>query len=147
MTTTRATARRILASAVAGLCATAALAADRASAVIECKATPEALVYDCIIRLNNARTTGPLEGATVTVGADMPSMPMAHNVRPVIAKATGKPGEYRARLALEMHGDWALRLMVTGPLRDQLVAVKSFDAAGSGPPRGKGARSQRGHAH
>ena len=147
MTRTSAVARRILASAIAGLCATAALAADRASAVIECKATPEALVYDCTIKLANARSAALLEGATVTVGADMPSMPMAHNVRPVIAKATGKPGEYQARLALEMHGDWALRLTVTGPLRDQLVAVKSFNAAGSGPPHGKAGRSPRGHAH
>jgi hypothetical protein len=141
------TTRSILAGAVAGLGATAALAADRASAVIACKAAPEALVYDCIIKLSNARTSAPLEGATVTVGADMPSMPMTHNVRPVTAKATGTPGEYQARLALEMHGDWALRLTVAGPLRDQLVAVRSFDATGSGPPHGKGSRSHRGHAH
>jgi YtkA-like protein len=139
--------RSILASAAAGLGATAALAADRTSAVIECKATPEPLVYDCLIKLNNARTTAPLEQATVTVGADMPSMPMAHNVRPVIAKATGKPGEYQARLALEMHGDWAVRLTITGPLRDQFVAVKNFNATGSGPPHAKGGRSPRGHAH
>ena len=70
-------------------------------------------------------------------------MPMAHNVRPVIAKATGKPGEYRARLALEMYGNWALRLTIAGPLRDQLVEVKSFSEAGSGPPSAK--RPGRGH--
>jgi hypothetical protein len=139
--------RSIVACCVAGLGATAVLAADRASAVIECKVTPEPLVYDCLIKLNNARTAAPLEQATVTVGADMPSMPMAHNVRAVIAKATGKPGEYQARLALEMHGDWALRLAITGPLRDQFVAVKSFDAAGSGPPHGKRSRPHSPHAH
>jgi hypothetical protein len=147
MSTRAVTIRSILAAAIAGFGATAALAADRASAVIECKATPEALVYDCLIRVNNARTSAPLDGATVTVGADMPSMPMSHNVRPVIAKATGRPGEYQARLALEMHGDWALRLTVTGPLRDQLVAVKRFDAAGTGPPHRKGGHSHRGNAH
>jgi hypothetical protein len=65
----------------------------------------------------------------------------------VIAKATGRPGEYQTRLALEMHGDWALRLTITGPLRDQFVAVKSFNAGGSGPPHAKGGRSPRGHAH
>lgn len=137
----------ILAAIMAGLGAAPALAADRASAGIDCKATPELLVYDCILTLSNARTGVPLEGATVTVGADMPSMPMAHNVRPVTAKATGKPGEYAARLTLEMHGDWAVRLTVDGPLRDQLVAVKNFGKAGSGPSQGKGAPPRRGHAH
>ena len=137
----------ILAAIMAGLGVAAALAADRASAVIDCKATTELLIYDCIIALGNARTGAPLEGATVTVGADMPSMPLAHNIRPVTAKATGKPGEYAARMTLEMHGDWAVRLTVTGPLRDQLVAVKNFGKAGSGPPQGKGAPPRRGHAH
>jgi hypothetical protein len=138
----------VVAAAVAGLGALPALAADRAAAAIDCKATGDALVYDCIIRLTNARTAAPLEQAAVTVGADMPSMPMAHNVRPVIAKATGMPGEYRARLMLEMHGDWALRLKIGGPLRDQLVEMKSFDETGSGPPRRKaGAPRGGGHRH
>ena len=53
--------------------------------------------------------------STVRVGADMPSMPMAHNVRPVQATAGPEAGTYRARLTLEMHGDWALRIDVTGP--------------------------------
>jgi len=129
--------RSILAVAVAGLGATAALAADRVSAVIDCKATSDTLVYDCIIKLANSRTAAPLEQATLTVGADMPSMPLAHSVRPVIAKATGTPGEYQARLALEMYGDWALRLKISGTVRDQLVEVKNFNEAGSGPPRRK----------
>jgi hypothetical protein len=132
-------------AAGAGLGATATLAADRASALIDCKATAESLVYDCTIKLSNARTDAPLEQATLTVGADMPSMPLAHNVRPVTAKATGKPGEYQARLALEMYGNWAIRLTIAGPLRDQLVEVKSFSEAGSGPPSAK--RPGRGHGH
>ena len=108
----------------------------------------QTLVYDCIIKLSNARTSAPLEQAAVIVGADMPSMPMAHNVRPVIAKATGTPGEYQARLTLEMHGDWAVRLKIEGPLRDQLVQMKSFSEAGSGPPRRKsGAPRGSGHKH
>jgi hypothetical protein len=130
--------RSILAAAATVLGAAAALAADRAKAVIDCKATGEALVYDCTIKLANARTAAALEQATVTVGAAMPSMPMAHNVAPVAAKAGAEPGEYRARLALEMYGDWALRLRIEGPLKDQLVEVKRFDEKGAGPPRRKG---------
>jgi hypothetical protein len=136
----------VAAGAFAGLGAASALAADRASAVIDCKATADALVYDCVIKLSNARTAAALEQAAVTIGADMPSMPMAHSVRPVIAKATATPGEYQARLTLEMYGDWALRLKIEGPLRDRLVELKSFDEAGSGPPRRK-AGAPRGGGH
>jgi hypothetical protein len=133
---------------IAGLGAVPALAADRARAVIDCKATSETLVYDCTIKLSNARTAAPLEEATLTVGADMPSMPMAHNVRPVIAKATGTPGEYRVRVRLEMFGDWAMRLQIAGPLRDQLVEVKNFNETGSGPPNRKAGAPRRGeHKH
>lgn len=138
----------IVVGAIAALGAAPALAADRASATIDCKATSEKLVYDCSIKLTNARTAAPLEQAAVTVGADMPSMPMAHNVRPVIAEATGTPGEYEARLALEMYGDWAVRLKIAGPVRDQLVEMKNFSEAGSGPPSRKaGAPRGGGHKH
>ena len=51
-------------------------------------------VYDCVIRLKRAGQ--PLTGADITVGADMPSMPMAHNVKPVKAKPGKAPGEYLA---------------------------------------------------
>jgi hypothetical protein len=76
----------------------------------------------------------------VTVGADMPSMPVAHNVRPVTAEAAATPGEYRARLALEMLGDWAVRLTVSGPVKDQVVEVRNFGEAGSVPARRKSDR-------
>jgi hypothetical protein len=78
----------------------------------------------------------------VTVGADIPFVPMAHNIRPVIAKAAGSPGEYQARLTLEMYADCAVRLKIGGPLRDQLVEVRSFDEKGSGPPRRKAGAPQ-----
>lgn len=139
--------RAIAFAGAVGLAATVALAADRVAAAVDCKPAGDALVYDCIIKLRNARTSAPLERASVTVGADMPSMPMAHNVRPVVAEATGTPGEYKARLTLEMHGNWALRLRIGGPLQDQVVEVKSFTEKGSGPPRRKGAAPSGGHKH
>src|SRR5262245_6197352 len=100
-----------------------ALAAARAHATVACRAAGEKLAYDGTIKLTNARTGAALDNARVTIGADMPSMPMAHNVPPVPATATGASGEYHARVRLEMHGDWALRLTVAGALRDQLVEV------------------------
>jgi hypothetical protein len=86
-----------------------------------------ALEYDCIIRLTDAHTNEPLTGVTLTVGADMPSMPMMHNVRPVKATAGAEPGSYQAHLTLEMHGDWALQLNLAGPVRDRVVTLMRFD--------------------
>ncbi len=132
---------------VASLGPAPALAADRVRATMTCKPTPERLVFDCTFKLTNGRTGAPLDQAEVTIGADMPSMPLAHNVRPVTATATGTPGEYQARLALEMHGDWAVRLKVAGTLKDQIVEVMSFTEAGAGPPRRKAAPVRGDHKH
>ena len=85
------------------------------------------LEYDCTIKLTNARTNEPLTGVTLTVGADMPSMPMMHNVRPVKAAPGADSGTYQARLVLEMHGDWAVQLNLSGPVRDRVVANIRFD--------------------
>jgi hypothetical protein len=112
-------------------------AAQRAQAELQCKFTGTDFVYDCTIRLK--RAGAPLAGAQVTIGADMPSMPMAHNVRPVKAKPGKRPGEYRARLELEMLGEWAVKLRLGGPLRDQLILHYEFDEKGAQPAHRGGA--------
>ncbi len=108
----------------------AAGAGERARADVDCKATGEKLIYDCTIVLMNKKSGDPIPGAKIVVKADMPSMPMAHNAPPVTAKAVGKPGNYHARLKLEMQGEWALTLDVSGPLRDRLV--KKLQLGGMG---------------
>jgi YtkA-like protein len=114
-------------AAVALFACLAARAAEvRAKAEVECQPSPTRLQYDCTVKLANAATHEPLSGANVRIGADMPSMPMAHNVRPVPATAGQEAGTYRARVTLEMHGDWALRIDVAGPLRDRVVKVMRF---------------------
>ena len=90
-------------------------------------------VYDCTIKL--ARSGRPLAGAAITVGADMPSMPMAHNVKPVKAKPGKAPGEYEAKLDLEMLGEWAVKLRLGGPVKDQLILHYEFDEKGARPVR------------
>jgi hypothetical protein len=102
-------------------------AQGRAKAEVSCRPAAAALHYDCTIRLTDARSRAPLAGAALTVGADMPSMPMAHNVRPAKAAPAAEPGTYEVRLALEMHGDWALRIDVSGPLRDRVVVPLRFE--------------------
>jgi hypothetical protein len=102
-------------------------AAERASADVACQPAAKALQYDCTIKLTSARTGAPLTKVNLTVGADMPSMPMAHNVRPVKATPTDEPGIYRVRIELEMHGDWALQLNLAGEIRDRVIATMRFD--------------------
>jgi hypothetical protein len=106
-------------------------AAQRAQAELECRFTGTDFVYDCLIRLKRAGE--PLPGANITVGADMPSMPMAHNIRPVKAKPGKNPGEYFARLDLEMSGEWAVKLRLSGPVKDQLIVLYDFDDKGATP--------------
>ncbi len=104
---------------------------QKLNAKLDCKYTGTDFVYDCTITLQ--RGGQPLSGAQVTVGADMPSMPMAHNTKPVKATPTSTPGEYRARLELEMQGEWAVKLRISGPVRDQLVLHYLFTESGTAP--------------
>ena len=107
------------------------LLAQTPQAQLDCKATGQDFAYDCTVML--MRGGQPLQGADVTVGADMPSMPMAHNVKPVKAKPGTKPGEYKVRLELEMLGEWAVKLRLAGPVRDQLILHYEFDGKGATP--------------
>jgi YtkA-like len=98
--------------------------AQRAQADMSCKHTGKEFIYDCTFHIK--REAKALSGLTVVVGADMPSMPMAHNVAPVKAKPGKTPGEYLARLDLEMPGEWAVKLRLSGPVRDLLVLHYNF---------------------
>jgi hypothetical protein len=109
---------------------------QRMEAALRCKLTRTDFIYDCVIRLSKAGQ--PLSGARITVGADMPSMPMAHNIKPVEAKPGKKAGEYEAKLDLEMLGEWAVTLRVAGPARDRLVLLYEFDEKGARPVRRSG---------
>jgi hypothetical protein len=106
--------------------------AQRAKADIRCTHTGTDFVYDCVIRLKKGAE--PVSGAQITVGADMPSMPMAHNIRPVKARPGAAPGEYHARLDLDMPGEWAVKLRLSGAVRDLLVVRHTFKESGT-PPR------------
>ena len=125
---------RILVLLLAMLTVTPALS-QTAHAELACRFTGTDFVYDCVIRLS--RGGQPLAGAQILVGADMPSMPMAHNVAPVKARPGRQPGEYVTRLDLEMTGEWAVKLRLSGPLRDQLVLHYEFDEQGARPAKRK----------
>lgn len=107
--------------------------AHEARGEMECRFTGTDFVYDCTIRLT--RGAKPLDAARVSIEADMPSMPMAHALGPVDARPGKTPGEYEARLDLDMTGEWAIRLRLSGPVRDQLILHYLFDERGARPAR------------
>jgi len=130
------------------LAAWGAWAADvRAKADVTCKPTATKLEYDCIIKLTNGRTGEPLKDVTLTMGADMPSMPAAHNVRPVKAEAGAEAGTYQARIQLEMLGDWALRLDLSGAVRDRVIATLRFEPDRVAPPPPAASKAPPRHRH
>ena len=106
----------------------AALAGERVAADVTCAPAAEKLAYDCTIMLKGRKSGDPVAGAEVVVKAEMPSMPLAHNVRPVQAVPGAMPGHYTATLELEMQGEWALTLDVSGPTRDRVVKKLDFGA-------------------
>ena len=108
-----------------------AQAAERARADVECTPTDQKLVYDCMIMLTGKKSGTAMDGVEFTVKANMPSMPMVHNVKPVKAMPAGKPGMYHARIELEMHGEWILKMDVSSPARDTIIHKMYFgDAMG-----------------
>jgi YtkA-like len=106
--------------------------AQRVKADMSCAHTGTDFVYDCVIRIKKGAE--PVSGLSVVVGADMPSMPMAHNIKPVKARRGNAPGEYLARIDLEMAGEWAVKLRLSGTVRDVLVLRYHFTESGK-PPR------------
>jgi hypothetical protein len=105
-------------------------AAERAKAEVECSPTDQTLVYDCMIMLTGKNSGEPMDSVEFMVKADMPSMAMAHNVKPVKAIPTGKQGTYRARIELEMHGEWVLKMDISRPVRDTIINKMRFGATG-----------------
>lgn len=101
--------------------AAATAATLRPQAELRCEAHGSGPLLDCTVRLRDGANGAPLQGAQVTLGATMPSMPMAHSVKPMPAGPTGTPGEYRATLELEMLGVWAVQIDIAGPVRERIV--------------------------
>jgi hypothetical protein len=105
----------------------AAIAQTRAD--MQCKAAGKDLIYNCVIRL--ARADQPVSDAQLTVEPEMPSMPEAHKLKPVKGRPGKGPGEYLVRLDLDMPGEWALRVRLSGPVRDQVTLHYAFDERGA----------------
>ena len=141
----------LIAAAALGALPLFAVAAERKAAEVKCNAVDEqAHTYDCTITVRGRKSGEPIVDAEFTVGADMPSMPGAHNLRPVPAEAHEPPGTYRVRIQLDMSGEWALKLDFSRPDRDRVVdklhfgAMEGHDGNGSGRDHGV-TKEDKGH--
>ena len=95
-----------------------------------CVATEVKLVYNCQFDL--LEDGQPVTDAEIAVGASMPSMPMAHNVKPVTSfESTEMPGQYLYDLELAMAGEWLVIFDISQPMRDRLQKKFMFNADGS----------------
>lgn len=104
-----------------------AAAGERPMVNVDCKPTDEKLVYHCIFNVMEKKSRMPIEGAVFKVNADMPAMPMAHNVKAIEPQlVAGKPGMYQGSLHLEMVGEWALKMTFNKPIRDIVVKKLMF---------------------
>ena len=112
--------RRAVIAATAFTVACSAPPSPSVSADVSCVPETHALRQLCTVALTDRATGQPIEGVTVMLSADMPSMPLAHSVRPVSAEAVG-PGMYSGTLDLEMRGRWVIAVRISGPANDQLT--------------------------
>jgi len=90
---------------------------------VQVSCVPEAspLRQRCTVTIIDRRTGRPVNGAAVTLAADMPSMPLAHSVRPVTATPGAGAGTYDGALELEMTGRWVITVRIAGPVYDQVT--------------------------
>jgi hypothetical protein len=88
-------------------------------------------MLECLVKVQRRDGT-TLNNIQMTLGALMPSMPMAHTIRPVKAAPTGNPGEYKAVLELQMPGVWTVEIDLSGTVRDKVARNLQVDeCAGS----------------
>ena len=111
----------------------------------ECTATSKKFQYNCNVIFSNKKE--PISGYSGIVVATMPSMAMAHNVKPV--KFTEKEeiaGHYKFTIQLEMLGEWMFQYDISIPKRDRVMEKLIFDNAKSNPSDKKHNHSYHKHS-
>jgi len=93
--------------------------ADMVKTQTSCMPHEQVLTYAC--KVNLFAHSKPVSNAVISVSADMPSMPMTHNMRQIMAMpVAGLTGQYEFVLVLEMVGDWRLIYNISNPFIDRL---------------------------
>jgi hypothetical protein len=96
-----------------------AQAGTRPAVELQCVSFGIGPMLECVVTIKRRDGT-PVQGAQVKLGALMPSMPMAHTIKPAQSVATGRPGEYRGTIELEMLGVWSVDIDISGPVREKI---------------------------
>ena len=92
----------------------------------ECTATSKKFQYNCNVLFLHKKE--PMTGYSGIVGATMPSMAMAHNVKPVkFVEKDGMAGHYEFTIQLEMLGEWMFQYDISEPKRDRVMEKLIFD--------------------
>ena len=126
--------------------AIALAAGERPMVKVGCEPTDEKLVFHCMFEVMGRKSHEPIEGAAFKVNADMPTMPLAHNVRPIRPEPVdGKPGSYEGRIELEMLGEWAIRMTFDKPVRDIVIEKLTFGDEAAAMDHSKMDHSRMGH--
>ena len=93
--------------------------ANMAKTHTSCMPHGQPLTYIC--KVNLSLQSKPVSNAEMSVSAEMPSMPMAHNMRQTIVMPVADlVGQYEFVLVLEMAGDWRLIYNISSPFIDRL---------------------------
>ena len=107
--------------------AIALAAGERPMVKVECKPTEDKLVFHCTFEVMGKKSHEPIEGAAFKVNADMPTMPLAHNVRPIRPEpVAGTPGRYEGKIEVEMLGEWTIKMTFDEPVRDIVIEKVTF---------------------
>ena len=98
-----------------------ALGASMPQVTVDCHAHGEGPLLTCDVTVKDANRRA-ISDADITLKAHMPSMPMAHSVKPIKAAAVDQNGLYRATLQLQMPGIWAVEVEVRAPDRERDIS-------------------------
>ena len=92
----------------------------------ECTATSKKFQYNCNVLFFHKKE--PISGYSGIVGAKMPSMAMAHNVKPVkFSEKERMVGHYEFTIQLEMLGEWMFQYDISIPKRDRVMEKLIFN--------------------
>ena len=92
----------------------------------ECTATAKKFEYNCNVLFLHKKK--PMSRYSGIVGAKMPSMAMAHNVKPVkFTEKEGMAGHYEFTIQLETLGQWMFQYDISTPKRDRVIEKLIFD--------------------
>lgn len=94
-------------------------AADRPVVDINCQSHGMGPLLNCSVLIKQ-KDGAAISNAQVMLSALMPSMPMAHTIKPVKAQPGTSLGRYEATLTLEMLGVWSVDVDISGPVRDKV---------------------------